>query len=97
MREVVGIVRGRDFDRAGAEFAADPGIDDDGDFAIHERQAQLFAVEMQVALVLGMNGDGGVAEHGFGARGCDGEELAGSLPPSPRTGYLISQRWPFCS
>ena len=75
--EVVGIVRGRDFDGAGAEVAADPGIDDDGNLAIHQRQAQLFAVEMQVALVLGMNGDGGVAEHGFGARGGNSHELAG--------------------
>ena len=75
--EVVGIVRGRDFDGAGAEFAADPGIDHDGNLAIHQRQAQLFAVEMQVALVLGMNGDGRVAEHGFRARGGDGDELAG--------------------
>jgi hypothetical protein len=41
---------------------------------------------MQVALVFGMNGDGGVAEHGFGARGGDGQKLAGSLPSSPMTG-----------
>ncbi len=52
-------------------------IEDDGNLAIHQRQAQLFAVEMQVALVLGMNGDGRVAEHGFGARGGNGDELAG--------------------
>ena len=44
-----------------------------------ERQAQLFAVEMEVALVFGMNGDGRVAEHGFRARGGDGEKLAGIL------------------
>ena len=76
-REVVGIVRGRDLDGAGAEVAADPGVDNDGNLAIHQRQAQLFAVEMEVALVLGMNGHGGVAEHGFGARGGNGDELAG--------------------
>ena len=34
---------------------------------------------MQVALVFRMNGDGGVAEHGLGARGGDGEKLAGVL------------------
>jgi hypothetical protein len=39
-----------------------------------KRQAELFAVEMQVALVFGMDGDGGVAEHGFGARGGDGQK-----------------------
>ena len=75
--EVVGIVRGRDLDGAGAEVAADPGVDNDGNLAIHERQAQLFAVEMEVALVLGMNGHGGVAEHGLGARRGNGNELAG--------------------
>ena len=75
--EVVGIVRGRDLHRAGAELAADPRIDHDGDFAIHQRQAQLFAMEMQVALVLGMNGDGRIAEHGLRARRGYRDELAG--------------------
>ena len=70
--EVVGVVGGRDLDRAGAEVAADPFVEDDGDFAADERQAELFAVEMQVALVFRMDGDGGVAEHGFGAGGGDG-------------------------
>ena len=78
-REVVGIVRGRHLHRAGAELAADPLVEHDGNLAIHQRQAQLFAVQMQVALVLGMNGHGHVAEHGFGARRGDGQELAGVL------------------
>ena len=75
--EVVGVVGGCNLDGAGAEVAADPGVEDDGDLTADERQAELFAVEMQVALVLGMNGDGGVAEHGFGARGGYGQKLAG--------------------
>ena len=33
-REVVGIVRGRDFDGAGAEVAADPLVEHDGNLAI---------------------------------------------------------------
>ena len=77
MREVVGIVRGRDLHRAGAELAAHPGVDHDGNLAIHQRQPQLFAVQVQVALVLGMNGDGRVAEHGLRARRRHGNELAG--------------------
>ena len=77
--EVVGIVRGSHLHRTSAEFAANPRVDDDGDLAIHQRQAQLFAVQMQVALVLGMNGNGGIAEHGFRARGGDGDELAGRV------------------
>ena len=51
-----------------------------------QRQAELFAVEMEVALVLGMDGDGGVAEHGLGAGGGDGQELAGFFAASSRTG-----------
>ena len=75
--EVVGVVGGRDLDGAGAEVAADPVVEDDGNLAADERQAELFAVEMEVALVFRMDGDGGVAEHGLGAGGSDGEKLAG--------------------
>ena len=76
-REVVGIVRRRHLHRAGAELAAHPLVENDGDLAVHQRQAQLFAVQMQVALVLGMNGNGHVAEHGLGARRGDRHKLAG--------------------
>ena len=75
--EIVGIVRGGDFDDAGAEFGVGDFVEDDGDFAIHQRKVHGLAVEIVVALVLGVDGDGGVAEHGFGAGGGDGEELAG--------------------
>ena len=34
------------------------------------------AVQVAVALVLGMHGDAGVAEHGLGPGGGDGDELA---------------------
>ena len=36
--EIVGIVRGGDFDRAGAEFGVGQIVEDDGDLAIHQRQ-----------------------------------------------------------
>jgi hypothetical protein len=70
--EVVGIVCRGYLDRAGAEFAADPLVEDDGDLAVHQWQAELLAVEMEVALVFRMNGYGYVAEHGLGAGGCYG-------------------------
>ncbi len=35
------------------------------------------AVEVEIARVLGVDGDGGIAEHGLGARGGDGEVAAG--------------------
>ena len=54
--EVVGIVRGRDFDYAGAEFAVDVGVRNDGNFAVHQRQHYFFADEVFVAVVVGMDG-----------------------------------------
>src|ERR1035438_9111281 len=41
-RKVVGIVGRGYFHRASAEFEADPFIEDDGDFAGHQRKAELF-------------------------------------------------------
>ncbi len=77
--KVVGIVGGGDLDGACAEVAAYPLVEDDGDLAAHQWQAEPLAVEMQVALVFRVNGNGCVAEHGFGAGGGDGEKLTGFL------------------
>ena len=67
-REVVGIVRRRHLHRAGAEFGAHPFIENHRNLASHQRQAQLFAMQMQVALILRMNSDSHVAQHGFRPR-----------------------------
>ena len=75
--KVVGVVGGCDFHCAGAKFAADPFVQNDWNLAIHQRQAQLLAVEVRVALVFRMDGYGDVAEHGLGPGGGDGEILAG--------------------
>ena len=75
--EIVEVVRGGDFDDAGAEFGVGQIVEDDGDLAIHERELDGLAVEVEIARVLGVDGDGGIAEHGFGARGGDGEVAAG--------------------
>ena len=72
--EIVEIVRGGDFDHAGAEFGVGQFVENDGDFAIHQRKLHGLAVQIEVALVLGVDGDGGIAEHGLGARGGDGDE-----------------------
>ena len=68
---VVGIVRGRDLDRAGAELRADPRVGDDGDLAPDERHAHACALQVPVALVDRVDGDGDVAEHGLRPRGGD--------------------------
>ena len=72
--EIVGIVRGRDLHHAGAELGIGQLVEDDGDLAIHQRQLHGLAVQVEVALVLGIDGDGGIAQHGFRPRGGDGHE-----------------------
>ena len=71
--EIVGVVRGRDLDDAGAEFGVGQIVEDDRDLAIHQRELDGLAVQVEIAGVLGIDGDGGVAEHGFGAGGGDDE------------------------
>ena len=72
--EVVGVVGGRDLDRAGAELGLDPVVGDDGDLAAHRAAARTrLAVQVLVALVGRVDGDGGVAEHGLRAGGGDDE------------------------
>src|SRR5690348_1261769 len=73
--EIVGVVSGRDFDGAGAEFAVHDFVGDDGDFAIYQRQNRFFADERFVAVIFRMDGDGRVAKHGFGTRGGDDDEF----------------------
>ena len=75
--EVVGIVGGSHLYRAGAEVAADPLIENDGNLSANKRQAEFLAVQMEIAFVFRMNGNGYIAEHGFGARGRNREKLAG--------------------
>ena len=67
--EVVRIVRGGDFYGAGAELAVHHFVGDDGNFAIHKRHDGACPDQFLVAFILGMHRDGGVAEHGFRARG----------------------------
>ena len=69
--EVVGIVRRSNFHRTCAELAVNISVGDDRNFAIHQRQHDSFADEALIAFVIRMNGDGGIAEHGFRARGGD--------------------------
>ena len=78
-RKVVRVVRRRHLHRAGAELAAHPLVENDGNLALHQRQAQLLPVQMQVALVLGMNRHGHIAQHRLGARRRHGQKLAAVL------------------
>ena len=69
--EVVEVVRRRDLHRARALLGIRIFVGDDGDAAADQRQDHVLADERLVALVVGMHGDGGVAEHGLGPRGGD--------------------------
>ena len=67
--EIHRIVRGRDFERAGAEFAIDRGVGDDFYLARCQRQTKHLADVRLVTLVVRIHGDGSVTEHRLGPRG----------------------------
>ena len=67
--EIVRIVGRGDLDCAGAELGVGEVVENHGELAIHQRQIHGAAVQVKVARVLGVHGDGGVAQHGFGAGG----------------------------
>ena len=73
--KIVGIVRRRDLHRAGAELRLREFVGDDRNLALHQRQQNILAVQMRVALVFRVHGDGSVAEHRLGTRGRDRDEL----------------------
>jgi hypothetical protein len=75
--EVVGVVRGCDFDDAGAELRVGQFVEHDGDLAVHQRENYAGAAQVGVPLVGRIDGDGGVAEHRFGTSGRHCEEAIG--------------------
>ena len=74
--KIVRVVGGRYFDRTCPEFAVHIVVGDDGDFAPDQRQPQPLAVKMQIAFVVGMHRDGGVAQHRLRPSRRDGDETA---------------------
>ena len=87
--EVEGVVEGRHLDQAGAELLFDRGVGDERDPPADERQDRGTAVEMQVALVLGVEGDRGVAEHRLRPGGGDDDPLALRTAPLDRIGDVV--------
>ncbi len=67
--EVVGVVRGSHLDRAGAELRVDVVVGEDRDPAPDQRQLDLAADQVPVALVVRVHDDGGVAQHRLDPRG----------------------------
>ena len=69
---VVEVVRAGDLHAAGAEFAIDEVVGNDGNVAVVQRQLHPLAHQVAVALVFGVHGQRAVGHHGFGARGGNG-------------------------
>ena len=67
--KVVGVVGRGDLDHAGALGHIGVLVADDGDLLVQQRQDDVAAVQVGVAGVVGVDGDGGVAQHGLGAGG----------------------------
>ena len=72
-RIVIKVMRGCDLDAAGTKFQIDIAVGDDGDFTIGQRQLHHLADQVLIARVFRMHHHGGIAEHGFRARGGDSQ------------------------
>ena len=72
--EVVEVMRRRHLHRARAFLGIGMLVADDRNPAPDQRQDHMLADQMPVAVVLGIDGNAGVAEHRLGARGCDRDE-----------------------
>ncbi len=72
--EVVEIMGGRDLYRAGALLRVGVGVGNDGDTPADQGKDGEFADKIGKPRILGMHRHGGIAQHGFGAGGSDGDE-----------------------
>ena len=79
--EVVRVVRRRHLDRAGAERRVDVLVGDDRDAPAGQRQLDLGADQVPVALVVGVHRDRGVAEHRLGPGGGDHDRVVAVAVP----------------
>ena len=75
--EIVEVVRWRNLHRARTLFGIGIFIRNDRNPASDQGQDHVLADQMRVARIIRMHGDGGIAEHRLGARGCDHDESRG--------------------
>ena len=64
--KVVGIVRGSYLHRSGAKLRLRQIVGNNRDFALHQRQQNMFAVKMRVTFIFGVHRDRSIAQHGLG-------------------------------
>ena len=63
---VIEVMRGRNFDAAGTELGIHVIICNDGDGPPRERQVDSLSHQIAIALIVGVDRNGGIAQHGFG-------------------------------
>ena len=76
---VVGVMGRGDLHHTGALFHIGMLVADDGDFFIDQGQDHVAAMQMGIAGVIGVDGHGGIAQHGFGTGGGQLQHFAGFL------------------
>ena len=74
--KVVGVVGGGHLHRAGAELHVHIAVGHHGNFLVEDGQNHLFAHQVRIARVIGVDRHAGIAQHGFGARGGHHHALA---------------------
>ena len=77
--EVVGVVAGSDLQRPGAELGVDVLVGDDRQAAADQRQQAVAADQLAVAIVVGVDGDGGVGQHRLRTHRGHGQDPLGAL------------------
>ena len=77
--EIVKVMRGRNFHRTRTLFGVGIVIGDNRNFAPDNRQHHMLADKCLIAWVVGMHGNAGIAQHGFGPRGGNGDVAAAIL------------------
>ncbi len=77
--KVVGVVGGGDLDHTGALGHISVLVADDGDLLVQQGQDHMAAVQVGIAGVLAVDGNGGIAQHGLGTGGRQLQHLAGLL------------------
>ena len=73
--KIVGVMRRGNLYRAGAEFHLNVFIRYDGNLSPHHGDHHRFAHDIRIALIRRVYGNGGIAQDGFRARGCNGDGI----------------------
>ncbi len=76
--KVVGVMGGGNLHHARAELPVHVGVGDHGNHPVHQGQHHALSNQMAVSFILGMDGYGGIAQHGLRTGGGKGQEPGGA-------------------